>query len=69
MIVSCGRSHFRILAHLGGETVKAIWVLFGLTPALLFIKGFLMWWNRVLAPALKRKPVVEPPLNAAVTSD
>lgn len=33
----------------GGVWVKALWVLIGLSPALLFVTGFLMWWNRVLS--------------------
>ena len=34
--------------------VKIIWVLVGLAPALLFVTGTLMWWNRVLKPALEK---------------
>lgn len=30
------------------QTVKAIWALFGLTPAAMFVTGSIMWWNRVL---------------------
>jgi len=33
----------------GGPWVKALWVLLGLAPALLFATGSLMWWNRVLS--------------------
>lgn len=38
----------------GGWPVKALWVLFGLAPAVLFVTGYLMWWNRVLRPWLTR---------------
>src|SRR5580765_4730458 len=30
------------------QTTKAIWALFGLTPAAMFVTGAIMWWNRVL---------------------
>jgi uncharacterized iron-regulated membrane protein len=30
------------------QTTKAIWAAFGLTPAVLFATGALMWWNRVI---------------------
>ena len=31
-----------------GPWIKALWVVLGLTPAVLFITGAIMWWNRVL---------------------
>jgi cytochrome b subunit of formate dehydrogenase len=36
--------------------LKVIWILAGLAPAVLFVSGFIMWWNRVLWPALRRVP-------------
>jgi uncharacterized iron-regulated membrane protein len=39
-------AHF---GNFGGWPVKALWVLLGLTPALLFVTGVIMWWNRVLS--------------------
>jgi len=33
----------------GGTGVKVLWSILGLTPALMFISGVIMWWNRVLA--------------------
>jgi len=33
--------------------LKALWALVGLVPALMFVTGVVMWWNRVL----KRKPI------------
>jgi uncharacterized iron-regulated membrane protein len=34
------------------QTTKAIWAVFGLAPALMFVTGAIMWWNRVLGPRL-----------------
>jgi uncharacterized iron-regulated membrane protein len=45
------RLHF---GRFAGQPVKAIWAFIGLVPALLFITGAFMWWNRVLGPALSR---------------
>jgi uncharacterized iron-regulated membrane protein len=36
------------------QMIKAIWALFGLAPALMFVTGAIMWWNRVLHPRLER---------------
>jgi uncharacterized iron-regulated membrane protein len=30
------------------QTTKAIWAVFGLAPAAMFVTGAIMWWNRVL---------------------
>lgn len=30
------------------QSVKALWALFGLAPAAMFVTGAMMWWNRVL---------------------
>jgi uncharacterized iron-regulated membrane protein len=32
------------------QTTKAVWALFGLAPAVMFVTGAMMWWNRVLRP-------------------
>jgi len=32
---------------------KVVWVILGLAPAVLFITGALMWWNRVLYPRIR----------------
>jgi uncharacterized iron-regulated membrane protein len=53
----------------GGKSVKAIWFVFGLMPAILFVTGFIMWWNRVLSPAFKRTAVPEARFREAATSD
>ncbi len=36
------------------QTVKATWAIFGLTPAVLFVTGTIMWWNRVLRPRMAK---------------
>jgi len=34
------------------QATKAIWAVFGLAPAVLFVTGSIMWWNRVLSVRL-----------------
>ncbi len=36
------------------QTTKAVWAIFGLAPAAMFVTGAIMWWNRVLSPRLAR---------------
>jgi hypothetical protein len=46
------------LAHYGnfaGWPVKALWMLLGLAPTALYFSALLMWWNRVLWPAMGRR--------------
>jgi uncharacterized iron-regulated membrane protein len=43
------RLHF---GRFGGWPIKALWTVLGLLPIILFITGAVMWWNRVLRPAL-----------------
>lgn len=56
------------LAHYGsfaGWPVKALWVILGFAPVILFITAAVMWWNRVLGPALRRaRAKLSPPLDA-----
>ncbi len=35
------------------QSVKAVWAVFGLAPAAMFLTGATMWWNRVLSHWLK----------------
>jgi len=45
------------LAHYGnfaGWPLKVLWTILGLAPAVLFVTGMLMWWNRVLGPMAAR---------------
>lgn len=51
--------------HFGGLGVKILWALAGLSLPGLFITGFLMWCNRVLAPRLRRSRVREAETVAA----
>ena len=32
------------------QTTKAVWALFGLAPAAMFVTGAILWWNRVVRP-------------------
>ena len=34
----------------GGMTVRVAWLILGLSPPLLFVTGFIMWWTRVVRP-------------------
>jgi uncharacterized iron-regulated membrane protein len=34
--------------NFGGYPLKAVWVVLGLAPALLFVSGAVMWWTRVI---------------------
>ena len=36
------------------QTTKAIWAVFGLAPAAMFVTGAIMWWNRVLRRRLAK---------------
>ena len=36
------------------QATKAVWALFGLAPAVMFVTGAILWWNRVLRPRLAR---------------
>jgi uncharacterized iron-regulated membrane protein len=36
------------LGSFGGAGVKAVWFVLGLSPALLFVTGFAVWWMRVV---------------------
>lgn len=35
------------------QATKAVWALFGLAPAVMFVTGAMMWWNRVVRPRAK----------------
>ena len=45
---------FAHYGNFGGWGVKTLWVILGLAPAVLFSTAVLMWWNRVVAPAMRR---------------
>lgn len=42
--------------NFAGSGVKTVWVVCGLAPVVLFVTGFLMWWNRVLSKVFAREP-------------
>src|SRR4051812_8806704 len=41
------------------QTVKAVWALFGMAPAVMFLTGSIMWWNRVVRRWLRRTVPLE----------
>jgi uncharacterized iron-regulated membrane protein len=45
---------FAHYGNFGGWGVKMLWVILGLAPAVLFSTALLMWYTRVLAPAIRR---------------
>jgi uncharacterized iron-regulated membrane protein len=53
-----GRLH---VGAFGGIGVKILWLTLGLTPAILFVTGVVMWWNRVVLPRMRE--VLSRPLN------
>ena len=38
-----------------GNTTRILWIILGVAPAILYITGLLMWWNRSILPALRRR--------------
>ena len=54
------RLHF---GRFAGWPVKTLWFVLGFSPIVLFITGFVMWWNRVVRPAMdSRKETEEAPI-------
>jgi uncharacterized iron-regulated membrane protein len=49
------------------QTTKAVWALFGMAPAVMFVTGAILWWNRVLSPRLarERRPAGSPAVIAS----
>jgi uncharacterized iron-regulated membrane protein len=45
---------FAHYGNFGGWGVKMLWVILGLAPAVLFSTALVMWWSRVVAPAMRR---------------
>jgi uncharacterized iron-regulated membrane protein len=56
MIVWMTRLHF---GRWRVPWLKAVWAVIGLVPAIMFVTGLLMWWNRVVRPKLKASAVPE----------
>ncbi|MDT8067027.1 MAG: PepSY-associated TM helix domain-containing protein [Terriglobia bacterium] len=46
----------------GGQSIKFLWFVIGLSPALLAITGLIMWWNRVLKKKWRnlKSPATQP---------
>jgi uncharacterized iron-regulated membrane protein len=45
------------VGNFGGDGVRAAWLILGLSPPLMFVTGFIMWWTRVVRPRLTtRRP-------------
>jgi uncharacterized iron-regulated membrane protein len=52
--------HFgRWRGYPGEYWLKIVWATVGLVPAMMFITGLIMWWNRVLRRAPARNVEVE----------
>ena len=45
---------------------KLVWAVFGLAPAVMFVTGLMMWWNRVVRNTLRRTSR-HPPARTAAT--
>jgi uncharacterized iron-regulated membrane protein len=39
----------------GGNFTRILWIIVGLAPAILYVTGLLMWWNRSILPTLRRR--------------
>lgn len=39
----------------GGDFTRILWIIVGVAPAILYVTGVLMWWNRYILPAVRRR--------------
>ena len=60
LLTNVGILHAVHVGDFAGWPVKALWVVLGIAPPILFVTGFLMWWYRVLNPWRKRAWVRRP---------
>jgi uncharacterized iron-regulated membrane protein len=46
----------------GGMPIRIAWLILGLSPCVLFVTGFIMWWTRVVRPRFMghRRSAAEP---------
>jgi uncharacterized iron-regulated membrane protein len=51
-----------------GTTVKWLYVVLGFVPAVLFVTGGIMWWNRVLVPVFRKNAREAERLQPAVST-
>jgi uncharacterized iron-regulated membrane protein len=63
LLASLARVHF---GRAYGTPVKWLYVVLGLMPAVLFVTGTIMWWNRVLVPAMRKSDRAAAPADPAV---
>jgi uncharacterized iron-regulated membrane protein len=49
-----------------GTSVKWLWTLLGFVPVILFLTGSIMWWHRVLKPAVRKR---KQPATGTATSE
>ena len=54
LLTNVGILHAIHVGDFAGWPVKALWVVLGIAPPILFVSGFIMWWYRVLNPWRKR---------------
>jgi len=45
------------VGNYGGLAVKILYVIIGITPGLLAVTGFLLWWRRARKPLVRSKPL------------
>ena len=60
VLTNVGILHSVHVGDFGGWPVKALWVVLGIAPPILFVSGCIMWWYRVLNPWRKRAFVRRP---------
>ena len=55
-------SSYLHFGNFAGVKTKILWIVLGLIPPLLFVTGFIMWWNRVVSREARKlkKRVAEP---------
>jgi len=54
VFTNVGILHAIHVGDFAGWPVKALWLVLGISPSVLFITGLIMWWYRVLNPWRKR---------------
>lgn len=54
--------------NFAGNKTKGVWVALGLLPALLFLTGAIMWWNRVLSREARRLKSAISPTSSSPSS-
>ena len=52
-----------------GTPVKWLYTLLGFVPVILFVTGAIMWWHRVLKPALRKKERLQAEIGRVQASD